>query len=136
VYVALVQPHATLLLVSKTKTIKDIYAVRSGGTMPPNLAKDVMLLADRARSQRVREGTASTASRRMLSRPATSAAMVCDCHFYAAALIEPIRTLLDHMCRESVSYHPLCVHSQGHTGRLTPQQWAPAPCSIACTSFR
>lgn len=95
---------------SKTKTIKDTYAVRSGGTMPPNLAKDAMLLADRARSQRVREGTASPAPRRMLSRPATSAAVVCDCRFDGAALIEPISTFLGHMCCESVCYHPLCVH--------------------------
>ncbi|KAL0028896.1 hypothetical protein WJX77_003650 [Trebouxia sp. C0004] len=78
-----------------------VLACRSGSIMPPNLLKDAMLLADRARSQHVRgpEGTASTVPRRMLSRPATSAAV-------------------------------------GHTGRLTPQRWAPAPCSIACTSFR
>ncbi len=78
--------------------------------MPPNLLKDAMLLADRARSQHVREGTASTVPRRMLSRPATSAAVVCNCHFDGAALIEPIRTFLGHMCGESVCYHPLCVH--------------------------
>lgn len=53
--------------------------------MPPNLLKDAMLLADRARSQHVREGTASTAPRRMLSRPATSAAVVCHCHSDGAA---------------------------------------------------
>lgn len=62
----------------KEKPIKDTSAVRSGGTMPPNLLKDAMLLADRARSEHVhvREGTASTVPRRMLSRPATSAAVV------------------------------------------------------------
>ena len=103
------QHHATLSLVSK-KTIKDTFAVRSGGTMPPNLLKDAMLLADRARCQRVCEGTASIVPRRMLSRPATSAAVVCDCHFDGAALVEPVCTCLGHMCCESVCYHPLCVH--------------------------
>ena len=82
--------------------------------MPPNLLKDAMLLADRARSQHIRGGTVSTAPRRMLSRPATSAAVVRDCHFYAAALIEPVCTCLGHMCCESVCYHLLCVH-----GRVT-----------------
>lgn len=31
---------------------------------------------------------------------------------------------------------PATSSGTGHVGKITPQQWAPEPCSIACTSFR